>query len=255
MTFPSLLTEATLLLLLVQTGLIPELTFAFSTRDLPFLRETDVLLSEIAGGTTVTSHSFVTPSTVAVIVAVPCFFAVTSPLASTVAILFLRDFQDTVRPEETFAVRRQLCVRYSDRVLRFSVTFGFFTVTRQLFLVPSAAAVMTVSPTFTASILPYSSMAATLDRDDRQVTGEPLEVFAVRRKEAPFSIDTEAAESVRTVFWTVTRQLASPPLTLAVILQVPAFFAVTWPYVLTEATLELLLFHEILLKLLEIPER
>ena len=46
------------------------------------------------------------------------------------------------------------------------------------------------------------------------------------------------------VAFTVIRQDASAPLTLAVILQVPAFFAVISPYVLTEAMEDLLLLNE-----------
>jgi hypothetical protein len=43
-----------------------------------------------------------------------------------------------------------------------------------------------------------------------------------------------------TVFSTFTLQLASPPEILAVMVAVPAFFAVIFPYVFTDATVELL---------------
>lgn len=57
------------------------------------------------------------------------------------------------------------------------------------------------------------------------------------------------------VFVTVILQLASPPATFPVIVQVPAFFAVTLPYVFTEATALLLLLNRTHLPLLAIPAR
>ena len=65
----------------------------------------------------------------------------------------------------------------------------------------------------------------------------------------------EAVDNVMIVFVTVILQLASPPATFPVIVQVPAFFAVTLPYVFTEATALLLLLNRTHLPLLAIPAR
>ncbi len=104
-------TLATADLLLFHAGALPELTAAVSFNDLPFLIVADDLLSEIVGDFTVISHSFVTPSRLAVIIAVPCLMAVTLPLLLTVATLFFFVFHVTLRPEDVFACRARLCFR------------------------------------------------------------------------------------------------------------------------------------------------
>lgn len=255
MTSPFLSTAATLLRLLFQAGGIPELTQASSDAVFPLFSVMEVRFSLITGDCTVTWHSFVTPSTLAVIMAVPCFFAVIMPSSLTTATLFFLDFHMTLRPEDTLAVRRRVCLRYNFREEWFNVTFGLLTVTLQVLFVPSALAVTVHSPGFLASILPLSSMDATLERDALHVMAEPLDVLPRSRKDAPFSIVMEAADSVIAVFSTVSRQLASPPVVFPVIRQVPALLAVTSPYVFTEAVRALLLLHVILFPLLETPAR
>ena len=72
----------------------------------------EVRFNFMEGDFTVISHSFVTPSTVARMIAVPCFFAVTLPLLLTVATLLFCDFQLTFLPEETLADKTSVCPRY-----------------------------------------------------------------------------------------------------------------------------------------------
>lgn len=126
-------------------------------------------------------HSFVTPSTLAVTMAVPFFLAVTSPWSLMTATLVFLDFQVTLRWEETLAVRRNVLPAERVILVLFSVTFGFFTVTLQVRFTPSADAVIVVLPGFNASILPFSSMTATLLFEDFHVRAEPLVALPLRR--------------------------------------------------------------------------
>ena len=103
-------------------------------------------------------------------------------------------------------------------------------------LLPSAVAVIVLTPGFLPVTIPFSSIVATLIWLLFQVTGELLEVVADSLKLSPRSIDMEALLIETSVFFTVTLHEASPLLTLAVIVAVPAF--VTLPQELTEAIRE-----------------
>ncbi len=85
MTTPLFVTDATALLLLENTGALPEETLAVSVADLPTARESAVLLRVILGDATVTVQTLVTPSSFTLMLAVPCFTARTVPFLLTVA--------------------------------------------------------------------------------------------------------------------------------------------------------------------------
>ena len=101
-TTPLELTVATFVLLDVHFTVSLEplgLSIAFSVYVLPLFTEIAVLISltEVAGVSTFTVHTADLPLVVfAVIVAVPCAFAVTTPLADTVAIFVLLDVHVTL---------------------------------------------------------------------------------------------------------------------------------------------------------------
>ncbi len=161
MIFPRLSTMATDFLLLVKTGGMPELTSALTVRVCPGFRTAFAGVRAMSGDFTVTSQVRVIPSTLTEIRVVPCLCAVTSPFSSTDATLFFREEKVGVRPDETRTFNWKVCLRYRFTFVSFSVTFGFFTVTLQVCLLPSALAVMVVFPVFCASIFPVSSMVAT----------------------------------------------------------------------------------------------
>lgn len=110
----------------------------------------------------------------------------------------------------------------------------------QLSVVPSAEAKMVAVPGFFAVITPLLSTVATLFLLERKVTGRPVDAVADSLAQYPFSSEIDLALSWILVAATRTVQLASPFLIFAVILAVPAFFAVIFPYVFTDATFELL---------------
>ena len=83
-TTPFAFTLATLEWLLFQTGVLPELTSAFKESVFPFFIVADVRFNLMDGDFTVISHSFVTPSTVARILAVPCFAVIYPMFKETV---------------------------------------------------------------------------------------------------------------------------------------------------------------------------
>lgn len=105
---PSWSTATMSSLLEVQTGALPEEMvipiFAIS----PALSVMEVLSKFITGFSTTTSHVLLMPSTLAVISAVPCFTAVTLPVSSTMATLFLFEVQTGAIPEETLAFNLKL---------------------------------------------------------------------------------------------------------------------------------------------------
>lgn len=220
----------------LKTGLLPEDTLAARVMDCPGFIVILVLLSLMVGGLTVISQVFVTPSTVALIIAVPCLLAVTFPNSSTDATLFLPDFHFGLKPDDTDAESFMVSLRYIDTLEWLSLMVGGFTVTLHLAVVLSALTEMTVFPGFLAMISPVSSISAIdfllLVND----TAELFEVFAKRRKVPPFSNEMLFLFKVIAVLATVIRHDASPPRTFAVILHVPADLAVMSPYVLTDAT-------------------
>jgi len=82
-------------------GKMPEDTVAVIVAVAPFLRLNSDELKVIIGFSTTTSQLFDTPSTVAVMVAVPCLTAVIVPNPSTTATLTLFVFQVGAMPEDT----------------------------------------------------------------------------------------------------------------------------------------------------------
>ena len=95
--------ESTLPLLVLHSGALPEETVADSVRVSPTVMAREDAASLITGCFTVTVQVLDTPSTFAVILAVPCLTAVTRPFSSTVATLLLFDFHTGGWPVETFA--------------------------------------------------------------------------------------------------------------------------------------------------------
>ena len=84
-------------------GVLPELTLAVSSKESPFLRVMEDLFRVISGGHTVTVQYLVTPSSFALIRAVPCLMAVILPYSSTTATLVLDELQVTSRFDVTVA--------------------------------------------------------------------------------------------------------------------------------------------------------
>ena len=132
----------------------------------------------MSGFLTVTSQVLLTPSTVTVMIAVPCFTAQTVPEESTVATLFLFVFHFGLLLEEAVTESRIFSFRKRETELLLSLTEGCFTVTLQLFDVLSAVTVMVAVPGFFARITPSSSTDATLDLLDLYLTGCPVETEA-----------------------------------------------------------------------------
>lgn len=105
---PFAVTDATALLLLENTGVLPEETLAVRVVDLPTDRESAVLFRVICGDATVTVQTLVTPSSFTLMFAVPCFIAFTVPSLPTVATELLLLLNVGVSPEEVFAVSLKL---------------------------------------------------------------------------------------------------------------------------------------------------
>lgn len=81
---------------------------------------------------TVTLQFTDVPSTFAVTVVVPGFFAVTFPFSLTDAMLVFADFHVTLCPVDEAAVSTALSPFSNIRLVLFKVTFVFVTVTLQL---------------------------------------------------------------------------------------------------------------------------
>ncbi len=229
------MTDATALLLLENTGALPEETLAVSVADLPTARESAVLLRVISGDATVTVQTLVTPSSFTLMLAVPCFTARTVPFLLTVATELLLLRKVGTSPEEVLAVSLKLWPRYSVLALHPSAIWGFFTVTGQVTLVPSQDTVIIASPGFFAVMVPEAETLAMLDLLDLKDTVCPLEVVARRVVLFPFSMVMEERFRRMAVGSTVTLHRASAYLVLAVIYTSPDFLQVTCPFALTEA--------------------
>lgn len=155
--------------------------------------------------------------------AVPCLTAVTFPVSSTVATLFLLVFHTGV----VFDVEDTLSLYFSrlyneilDGIRR---TVGLFTVTLQFTDVPSTFAVTVVVPGFFAVTFPFSLTDAMLVFADFHVTLCPVDEAAVSTALSPFSNIRLVLFKVTFVFVTVTLQLASAFFVFAVIVALPAF--------------------------------
>ena len=110
-----------------------------------------------------------------------------------------------------------------------NLTLGCLTVTLQVTEVLSAVTVTVAAPGFFAKMTPFSSTETILDLLDLNLGACPVETTASSLLVSPFSIEMLFALSWMVVFCTVTLQLASPFLIFAVIMAVPAFFAVIFP--------------------------
>ena len=183
----------------------------------------------MTGVFTVISQVLKTPSIVTVMTAVPFLTAVTVPLSSTVATLFLLLFHFGAVLDVEVTERWTRSLRNSFTDVLFKETDGFFTVTLHVAEVLSAVAVIVAVPGFLARITPFSSMDATPDLLDLNFTGCPVETAAFKSLLSPFSSVIFVSLNRTVVFLTVTLQLASPFLILARITAVPAFFAVILP--------------------------
>ena len=104
MILPFASTLTTFVLLVVHSGVLPEETLAESVRVSPTVSASVEAESLIVGCFTVIVQVVDVPSTVAVILAVPCFTAVTMPFSSTTATLLLLERQVGVWPVDTEAV-------------------------------------------------------------------------------------------------------------------------------------------------------
>ena len=161
--------------------------------------------------------------------AVPFFTAVTVPLLSTIATLFLLLFHTGTLFDVDRTSRRSFSFLYKEADFLFRVSVGFFTVTMQLADVLSTVAVIFAVPGFFAVMFPNSSISATLFLFDLNVISCPVEETAVSLALHPFSREICFALNAICVFSTRIVQLASPFLIFAVIFAVPALFAVIFP--------------------------
>lgn len=92
---------AILVFLEVHVEALPDETEAVRVLVSPGFSFSDEWLSFMTGDLTSILHIFLTPSTVALMTALPCLWAVTRPFSSTETILCLFDFQTGARPDET----------------------------------------------------------------------------------------------------------------------------------------------------------
>ena len=102
------------------------------------------------------------PSSLTVMVAVPFFLAVITPLADTLATAELLLLHVGVLPEETVAVSVFFLPFLILNLDALSLIVGDFTVTLQVFDTPSAFTVMVAVPCLTAVTTPLSDTVATL---------------------------------------------------------------------------------------------
>jgi len=216
---------------------------------------------------TVTAALPLCPSLVAVIVADPAAFAVTSPLAFTVATTVLLLAHVTTRPasgapleSRGVAVSCPVCATVRLRLAGVTSTVAtglFVTVTVALPLCPSLVAVIVADPAAFAVTSPLALTVATTvlllaHVTTRPASGAPLEsrgvavncpVCATVRPRLA-GVTSTLATGVATG-WLVTLTAALPlrPSLVAVIVADPAAFAVTSPLPSTVATAVLLLAH------------
>ena len=241
------------------------LTVAVSVTLSPSVR-LRLLLSSVTPSTatvfaaTVTEQVADFPPALAVIVAVPAFTAVTFPLESTVATDVFDELQLTVlsvalsgftvafRLADSPSVRLKL-VLSNDMLSTATVDEdASLTVTAQVADFSPALAVIVAVPAFTAVTLPFESTVATDVFDELQLTvlSVALSGFTVAvsvvlspsvSESSVLSSDTLSTATVdEDASLTVTAQVADCSPALAVIVALPAFTAVTFPFESTVAT-------------------
>ena len=220
-------------------------TVAVSVTVSPALSDAVVLFSitEVTSvATTVIWHVAVLLPALAVMVAVPTFFAVTTPF-KTVAIVWSEELHVTVLSVAsdgfTVAVSVTVSPALSDAVVLFSITEVTSVATTVIWhvavLLP-ALAVMVAVPTFFAVTTPFKTVAIVWSEELHvtvlSVASDGFTV-AVSVTVSPalsdavvlFSI-TEVTSVATTVIWHVAVLLPA----LAVMVTVPTFFAVTTPF-------------------------
>ena len=190
------------------------------------------------------------PPAVAVIVAVPSPFAVTTPFESTVAIAVFELFQVTVLfvallgDTVAFRVSFEPMSMVVEGLLRDTdATDTGLTVTVHEADLPPAVAVMVTVPTAFAVTTPLELTVATLVLELFHVTvpldafdGETVALIVVVEPTSTLVEVGLTVIAVTTGFVTVTLQVADLPSQEAVITAVPAALAVTTPVLLTVAT-------------------
>lgn len=212
-----------------------------------------------AGAFTVICALPVFPSLVAVIVAVPAAFAVTTPLALTVAVCGALDAQTMLRPVSvlplpSYVIAVSVIVPPTVSVPLVGATAtdatgigaGVVTVTCALATFPSLVAEIVVVPAASAAIFPLASTLATCGALEDQVTarpvrGEPLpsNVVALNCPVAPTRRPMDdGAITIDATGTAVTESvaIAECPSALAAICAVPIALAVTTPDADTVAT-------------------
>lgn len=222
-------------------GILFEDTLASKVNFSPVFKVIDVLLNFITGGFTVTSHVFLIPSTVALIIAVPCLTAVTQPLSSTVAMLDLLVFHIGVIPDDISAVMVLDCPLYIVKEENPNFMVGFLTFTLHCAVDVSAFTVIIASPGLFPVILPLSSTVATLDLLLLKIISPFVEVVTFSLNVSLCSIEIVFLDKTIFVLETVILQLISVRLSFTLILHVPGDLAVTSPSDVTAAILLLVL--------------
>lgn len=210
-----------------------------------------------AGAFTVICALPVFPSLVAVIVAVPAAFAVTTPLVLTVAVCGALDAHTMLRPASVFPfasyviavsviVPPTVSVPEVGATATDATAIGV-TVTVALALFPSLVAEMVALPAASAVMLPLlSTLTICGALDDQEIarppSGEPLPSYAIALSVpvAPMARFTDAGATAMDATGTAVTEsvaMAECPSALAAICAVPIARAVTTPDADTVATL------------------
>lgn len=231
-------------MLLLKSGGLPEDTVAVIFFFLPVFNIKEAGDMVICGFMTVILQVFDTPSTVAVIAAVPFLCAVTIPSESTEATDERLDLHFGAMPDDTEAVICTEFFLYNDSDSWLRRISGFFTVTLHRAEYPSAEAVITVVPGFCPVTHPSASTEATDFLPVFHFTLVPFEVYAVSLKLWLCSSCISTEFSLISVGLTVITHDDELFFAFTVMAAVPAFLAVTIPYLFTDAIFELLLLNE-----------
>ena len=177
------------------------------------------------------------PSTVALIIALPCFLAVTQPFSSTQATLCLFDFQVGVIPDETELFSVKDCPLKRVSVSGSSLITGVLTLTLHCAVEVSAFTVIIASPGLQPVTTPLSSITATLDLLLLKVIWDFVDVVTFNLKLSPCSMEIDFFDKTILVLLTVILQLISVFWSFTFILHVPGALAVISPREVTEAIL------------------
>jgi hypothetical protein len=228
---------------------------------------TDTLATGDGGAAVTVSIALpVLPSLVAMMLAVPGFSAVTSPVDETVATLLLELLQVTVRPVSVLpfascvtAVAWVVAPSWMLVLARLTLTVftggggARVTVTLAPPLLPSLVAVIVAVPGRSAVTTPLEDTMAMSGADDDQLTLRPVSTVPLASSSTAVAVVVEpvcSAELARltdTVFTgrSVTISDAVPllPSLVPVIVTLPAFTAVTTPFADTVATFGFELLH------------